>query len=115
MKKQTVEEWLKEGEELFGKNKWDWKFKCPACSHVASIQDFKDAGSDDPANDAYQKCIGRVNGKGTKNQTDLGHGCNWAAYGLFGTVGKGRTIISDSGSEVEVFDFAIEEAEKEAI
>lgn len=102
--KQSVAEWLEEAEQLFGKDKKQWKFECPACGHVASIGDFINEGADH--NDAYQVCIGRVNGKGTKNQKDLGDGCNWAAYGLFGVLGKGRTIVSEGGKDVEVFDFA---------
>lgn len=110
MTKQTLEEWMNEGKERFGDDFSNWKFKCPACGHVSSIKEFKEFGAD--PNDAYQKCIGRVNGKGTKDQTDLGNGCNWAAYGLFGTLGEGRTVISDQGNEVNVFDFAVE---KEAV
>ena len=105
MIKQTVAEWKCEAEERFGKSPKNWKFQCPVCGHVQTPLDFVEF-SDDPANDAYTQCIGRVNGKGTKNQTDKGHGCNWAAYGLFGTAGKGRIIIADSGKEVEIFDFA---------
>jgi hypothetical protein len=106
MIKQTQSEWMQEGKENFGEDFTNWKFKCPACGHVASIGEFKELGAD--PNDAYQKCIGRVNGKGTKNQKDLGDGCNWAAFGLFGTAGKGRTVISENGKEVDVFDFAKE-------
>lgn len=106
MCKQTLAEWTNEGKQLFGKDFLEWKFECPVCGHVASIRDFKEVGAD--PNDAYQMCIGRVNGKGTKNQTDEGNGCNWAAFGLFGTVSKGRTVISDEGNEVSVFDFAKE-------
>ena len=109
--KQTLNEWLADGEKLFGENKLDWKFVCPACGHVASIGDFKEHSSN--PNDAYQVCIGRVNGKGTRNQKDLGDGCNWAAYGLFGVLGKGRVVITEEGKEIEVFDFAnIQEGEK---
>ena len=104
MKKQTLEEWMTEGKKLFGEDFKTWKFKCPACGHVSSVQDFIDAGRD--ANDAYQDCIGRVNGKGDKNGKDKGFGCNWAAYGLFGTLGKGRIVINPEGKEIEVFDFA---------
>lgn len=39
-------------------------------------------------------------------------GCNWAAYGFFGTMGKGRIVIADDGEEVEVFSFAEEEGEE---
>ncbi|WP_444811862.1 hypothetical protein ACQ0P7_04925, partial [Streptococcus canis] len=30
---------------------------------------------------------------------------NWAAYGLFGTMGKGRVVILPNEDKVEVFDF----------
>jgi hypothetical protein len=56
--------------------------------------------------DAPQGCIGRTNGKGSNNGKDQGFGCNWAAYGLLGTLGKGRTVIFSDGHESEVFDFA---------
>ena len=104
MNKQTQEEWLNEGEQRYGEDFAKWQFKCPACGHVASGQDFKDAGAE--PNDLHQTCIGRHNGKGTKNQTDEGFGCNWAAFGLFGTLGKGRIVITPDGKEVEVFDYA---------
>ncbi|WP_153465058.1 VVA0879 family protein [Sediminibacillus terrae] len=104
MNKQTLAEWLEEGENTFGSHKLKWRFKCPACGHEASIEDFVEHGAD--PNEAHQKCIGRVNGKGTKHQKDEGFGCNWAAYGLFGTLGNGRLVIADDGKEIEVFDFA---------
>lgn len=107
MKKQTLKEWLDEGKKIFGEDFKQWKFKCPACGRVSSIQDFLDAGAD--ANDAYQECIGRVNGKGNKDGKDEGFGCNWVAYGFFGTLGKGRTVINDNGKEIEVFEFATKE------
>ena len=40
----TKEEWLAEGERLFGKYYEDWKFKCPRCGNVASGQEFKALG-----------------------------------------------------------------------
>ncbi len=68
----TKEEWLAEGERLFGKDFTKYKFRCPKCGNVASGQEFKDAGA--KPNDIYCNCIGRfVKGKG----------CDWAAYGLF--------------------------------
>lgn len=53
--------------------------------------------------------IGRFTGKGIpqKNSKD---GCNWAAYGLLGTLGKGDIVKLPDGKEVEVFKMA--EAEK---
>lgn len=105
---QTLHEWKEEGKKLFGEDFISWKFKCPACGHVASGQDFKDLGCD--PNDMYQICIGRANGKGTSNGKDEGNGCNWAAFGLFGNLGKGRTVVTPENKEIQVFDFAIDQS-----
>ena len=40
------------------------------------------------------------------DQAGDGLGCDWAAYGLFGTLGKGRSVTTEDGNVVEVFDFA---------
>ena len=106
MIKQTLKEWKEDAVKRFREDAGNWKFKCPACGHVSSVKHFKDLGDD--GNSAYQECIGRHTGKGapTKDSKD---GCNWAAYGLFGNLGKGRIIITPGGKEVEVFDFADKE------
>lgn len=105
-----VNEWMEEGVRLFGHDFNKWKFKCPICGHVASIQDFRDAGAKDP-NVAYQECIGRYKGAGAPGNADGNpEGCNWAAYGLFGIPNnKGRLILADDGTVVEAFDYAREE------
>ena len=105
-----VKEWLAEGRELFGRDILKWKFRCPMCGHVASVQDFKDAGAEDP-NDSFQECIGRYRGAGAPGAPDGNpDGCNWAAYGLFGIPNdKGRLVMAEDGKVVEVFDFAREE------
>jgi hypothetical protein len=99
MIKQTLEEWREEAKSRFGERGRDWKFVCPSCSNIQSGQDFIDIGMTDEQskNKAYQSCIGRE----TKEK-----GCNWAAYGFLGTLGKGRSVITPEGDEVEVFDFA---------
>lgn len=102
--KQTMEEWLEEGKKKFGEDFENWKFKCPACGHVASGQDFKDLKAE--PNDMYQVCIGRINGKGVAGATDEGNGCQWAAFGFLKTLGKGRIVVNSDGEESEVFDFA---------
>jgi hypothetical protein len=53
----TLEEWEKLGTEKFGPDKMQWKFKCPVCGHVASAQDYKDAGAPEEA--AAFACVGR--------------------------------------------------------
>lgn len=99
----TQKDWMDEGRQLFGEDVKQWKFVCPMCGRIASVQDFLDAGAD--ANDAFQECIGRHTGKGSPQEGDSS-GCNWAAYGFFGTAGKGRKVIAEDGHEVEVFQFA---------
>jgi hypothetical protein len=103
--RQTHQEWIIEGKQKYGDDYKKWKFKCPACSHISSVQDFIDAGAD--WNKAYQECIGRINGKGEDGfkGKDKGFGCNWAAYGLFGTLNSGKTVIH-KGKNINVFDFA---------
>jgi hypothetical protein len=103
MVKQSISEWLNEAVSKFGKCPDNWTFKCPACGKVSTVKDFKDAGAD--INDSYQECIGRHTGKGSPSK-DSKDGCNWAAYGLFGTLDKGRIVISEEGNEINVFDFA---------
>lgn len=67
----TREEWIAEGERLFGEDLENWKFRCPRCGNIASGQDFKDAGAD--LYNVNSECIGRyVKGKG----------CDWASNGL---------------------------------
>jgi hypothetical protein len=98
MKKYTLDEWLVEGEKRFGKDKMKWKFKCPMCGHVASIEEFINIGVD--ANVAYVDCIGRYTGKGSPKKGDTS-GCNWVAYGFLKTCGKGVLVNGE-----EIFDFA---------
>lgn len=106
----TIEDWREEGKTLFGLPAAKWKFKCPMCGKVYSVQEFVDAGGD--PNGAYQECIGRHKGAGAPGSPDGNpDGCNWAAYGLFGIPNnKGRLILNPDGDVTEVFDFAREEA-----
>lgn len=106
IKKQTIKEWQAEMKNLF-KSRQDVAFVCPACGKVASIKDHVDAGGTE--DNAPQQCIGRTNRKGGKDGKDNGFGCNWAAFGLFGTLGKGREIALPDGKPIHVFDFAVTE------
>jgi hypothetical protein len=109
MKKQTIEQWRAEAKQKFGERGRDWKFICPRCGNIQSGQDFLDKAGmtlEDAANTVYQDCIGR-------HVKDIG--CDWAAYGLFRTMGKGRIVIADE-KEIEVFDFApVAEADEKEI
>lgn len=95
MKTMTLDEWRKEAARKFGEDPSNWKFVCPHCGHVQSVNDF---GEDKDL--ACQECIGR---------RTPAIGCNWAAYGFLKTLGKGIEIETPDGSIIEVFDFALEE------
>lgn len=101
--KYTHQEWLAELEKRFGDNNLNWAFVCPACGKVSTFREFKDAGA--KLNDAYQTCIGRHTGKGSPTK-DSKEGCNWCAYGLFGTLGKGDVVVTEAGKEIQVFSMA---------
>lgn len=105
---ESVEEWKAEGEKLFGKDIKKWKYKCPMCGHIASVQDFLDSGAkdlDEAANAAYVECIGRYTGKGSPKKGDSS-GCNWAAYGFFGIPNGGSVVLTGRDEGRQVFEFA---------
>ncbi|MDO4314665.1 MAG: VVA0879 family protein [Oscillospiraceae bacterium] len=105
MAKQTLAEWRTEAIRRFGKDPASWAFQCPACGKVSTVRDFVTLGKG--PNEATQNCIGRYNGHmRPASQAGDGQGCDWAAYGLFGSCGKGRIVIAEDDTEVEVFDFA---------
>ncbi len=105
--KYTLKEWQDEGKRRFGESFEDWRFVCPACGRINIGREYKAFGAD--PNDIYRTCIGRHNGNmrpasaGAKND---GQGCDWAAFGLLGTLGKGNTVITEDGKSSEVFAFA---------
>lgn len=104
---ESLEDWKAEGERRFGKNILKWRFKCPMCGHVAAVEDFKAAGAKDPANSAYEECLGRYTGKGSPKKGDSS-GCNWAAYGLFGIPNGGVYVFTGPEQGAHIFDFAEE-------
>ena len=104
MQYNSIEDWRAEAARRFGSDPLKWKFRCPMCGHVASVQDFKDAGAKSP-NVAYQECIGRYTGKGAPKEGD-NSGCNWCAYGLLGIPREHDIVIAEDGKEVHVYPFA---------
>lgn len=108
--KYTMEEWVAEGKRRFGENIKDWKFVCPACGRINTGREFCELGA--KTNDIYQTCIGRHNGKGISGAGHKSgerapeHGCDWSAFGLFGTLGKGDIVTEIDGSMLNIFAFA---------
>lgn len=95
LKIQTLEEWKADGEKLYGADFMNWEFICPTCKTILKPEMYK--GHADSPETAYTDCIGRF----IPDQ-----GCDWAAYGLFGTIK--RVIHPESGNQTCVFDFARE-------
>jgi len=98
----TVQDWNAKGERLYGKNKANWKFKCPSCGYVASAQEWKDAG-DDGSQTAFS-CIGRLLGSEKTIGDKTGGPCNYAGGGLFRL--NPVEITNDDGQTSWFFDFA---------
>lgn len=104
-KKITFEEWEKEGESLFGKDKREWKFVCPNCKHIQCFNDFLKIGIDEETinNVIGFSCIGRFM-KDCKGE--LGNKiapCNYAGGGLFGL---NPIVVIHEKKEYNCFDFA---------
>ena len=102
---ESLDDWRADGERRFGQDVKKWRFKCPMCGHVAAVQDFADAGSKDPANSAYEECLGRYTGKGSPKEGDSS-GCNWAAYGFFVIPKGGAYVFTGPEQGAHIFEFA---------
>lgn len=83
----TYDQWIKEGEERFGKSKREWKFVCCMCGTSQSFNDFLE--HTDLTEDEIQRvitfsCIGRqTEGASNMGEADKGKiGCNWSLGGL---------------------------------
>lgn len=103
MKKFTLLEWKAEGSKRFGSDSRKWRFKCPKCGNVQTLEEFQADGIEEPENKFYFSCIGRyVSGKG----------CDWTLGGLF-QIHKTEVESSD-GKWIPVFEFADDEREDDA-
>jgi len=114
-----LQDWLAEGERLFGPDKTQWKWKCSNCGHVQSIAGFlelKKLGiikkETDVGTLVYFSCIGRFDTRipeedvGTIFDKKPKSPCNYTLGGLFRFANT--FVISESGERVPVFEFARE-------
>lgn len=77
----TFQEWHDKGVKLFGEDKAKWAFVCPSCGHVATVQDYRDAGA--PTGAVAYSCVGRWKGPRSNAFHGSGSGpCNYAGGGL---------------------------------
>lgn len=101
----TLEEWQVEAVRRFGEDGTRWKFVCPVCRHIASVEDYqKYASSGATEQSATQKCIGRYTGAGEFKKAGQGP-CNYAGYGLF-RLSPIRITLPDRKEPVHCFAFA---------
>jgi len=98
--KLTHEEWFAEGTRRFGSDQLQWRFVCPSCGHVASVLDWKDAGSSS-ANVGFS-CVGRWI-PGSKEMGQRPGPCNYAGGGLFRI---NPVVVVSMGKETAMFAFA---------
>ncbi len=109
-----LDDWLAEGERLFGPDKKQWKWKCSNCGHVQSIADFIELRDNkvldpdiDPGQVAYFSCIGRfdtrIPEKDVGTISDKKSPCDYTLGGLF--VFAKTFVINESGSH-PVFEWA---------
>lgn len=78
----TYQEWHDKGVKLFGEDKMKWAFVCPSCGHIATVQDYHDAGA--PVSALAYSCVGRWQEKRAEALQGPGSGpCNYAGGGLF--------------------------------
>ncbi len=101
-KEMTESEWNAEGESLFGTDRLQWRFICPACSHVANVSDWKSAGLS--SGQAGFSCVGRAL-ENPRSAFEEGDGpCNYAGGGLIGL--NPVRITSEGGTVTSYFAFA---------
>lgn len=78
----TAAEWNVEGTRRFGPDQMKWKFVCPVCGHVASIEDWKKVGAS--IREAAFSCIGRhIEGSRPAFEKEGKGPCTYAGGGLF--------------------------------
>ena len=90
MKQMTQDEFYAEAKRRFGPKARDWKFVCPACGTIQSIQQYFDAGLSQEAVHGVvgYSCIGRFTGQGDAGISahhrgePWDKGCNWTLGGL---------------------------------
>ena len=93
--------WMAKGRELFGEDFFKWRFVCPGCGNVVTVEEFrvfKDKGA--TPNSPTSECIGRYTGG---DWLDGNKPCNYAGYGLI-RLSPVRVIV-DAGREVHAFAF----------
>lgn len=97
----TYEEWVKEGTALFGTDRKKWRFVCPCCGHVATPQDWLDAGATE--GEIAFSCVGRRSDH-PREAFGKGNGpCNYAGGGFFKL--NPVQVTAPDGRVIQMFEF----------
>lgn len=106
----THSAWMQEAKQRFGPDPKAWRFVCPSCAHVASVQDWMDAEAGQGA--VAFSCIGRYLDKGASSvataQADFKRGggpCNYTGGGLIG-LNPVSVDFEDGSQPRPTFEFA---------
>ena len=104
-RKLTHAEWTAEAEKRFGTGAMKWRFVCPVCGHVATVQDWKDAGAQEGA--VAFSCVGRWAESPRKAFGGDGKPgpCDYTGGGLFRL---NPVTVTYEGIEHQVFEFDVE-------
>ena len=97
----SIEDWRAEGEARYGKDKLKWRFKCPSCGYVQSVEDYRDAGA--PEGHVAFSCIGRSLPDRQEMGTKEGGPCNYAGGGL---IRLNPVVVVTPDGEQETFEWA---------
>ncbi len=116
MKTITQDDFIAEASARFGDNVRDWKFVCPMCGTIQSVQQLLDAvvASGGTKDDVHGyigfSCIGRFTGQGdvgiaAKNRGEKwDKGCNWTLGGLLRL--HELEVVMQSGYRRPTFELA---------
>ena len=97
----TVEEWREHAHQTQGHDEMQWKFQCPSCGHVATAQDYMDAGA--PSSAVAYSCVGRWMNSPREAFTGGPGPCNYTGGGL---IGINPVVVTDGDKTHRVFAFA---------
>lgn len=102
-RRMTPEAFHAEARARFGDDFARYRFECPSCGHVASVQDWRDAGAPDSA--IAFSCIGRwLGADDTHTFRRAGGPCTYAGGGLIGLTPW--TITPADGPPYHIFALA---------
>lgn len=110
MKTISEEQWQAMGTEIFGPDQFSWRFRCPICGHVASVQNYKDAGA--PKGAVGFSCVGRWSGGpdvwrafGSNKKGTNPSPCDYTGGGLIGL--NPVRVVDEYGHTIQdMFEFA---------